>query len=396
MELQDGEYEVFYLSGPLGNAESPIALAKHEAPWPLSFKDLRQDVNPQKVSFSGARILLGKAFDTVFRALAGGESVGKYSWVLPGFTRGLRLMLKCKPDTILSMGGPTSAHVVSLMLASVFRRNLIVELQDPLIGNEMHFSAFAGTVLRLIEKRLVRRASKFAVTSFGYLTELRGRYPHATNIHLVYPLGAEKSIPSSLAENRTNMEAVRILHLGSLYGTRSLDNLFLALEHFDTGQGNPQIQITNMGNITLELEKRYAGRKSFVSLPFLDRESALIAASGFDALLVVQHLDSRSLHTVPYKVFDYLNLGLPIISLSKTDEISRIVTLRGGRVFDAKTDNVASIQTAVMGLVNFKLEDLESKRIRPVNPPAGRILFQIKSCSPELCDCKPLDQLTYN
>ena len=44
-------------------------------------------------------------------------------------------------------------------------------------------------------------------------------------------------------------------------------------------------------------------------------------AKNADFLLLVQHDDNRSAETTPYKLYDYMNLNIPIIMLIKNHEV---------------------------------------------------------------------------
>ena len=68
----------------------------------------------------------------------------------------------------------------------------------------------------------------------------------------------------------------------------------------------------------------YKARKDFQLIPERGRLDALRIASHADILLLVQHTDKRSAETIPYKIYDYLNLNKPIIALTLNQEITNL------------------------------------------------------------------------
>ena len=77
--------------------------------------------------------------------------------------------------------------------------------------------------------------------------------------------------------------------------------------------------------------------------------------------MLVQHTDERSRETIPYKTYDYLNLGLPVFGLLNNDELSALIESHGGHT--AQADDPESIKAA---LRNCLTAQAEARVERPV------------------------------
>ena len=119
---------------------------------------------------------------------------------------------------------------------------------------------------------------------------------------------------------------MEILHLGTLYGSRNFDKIFSSLDSlYDENKiARGSVTLTNLGSVYTANSAEYLARDDFKLLGERQRVDAMRLAKRADFLLLVQHDDKRSEETIPYKLYDYLNLNMPIILLVKNPEISQI------------------------------------------------------------------------
>ena len=94
----------------------------------------------------------------------------------------------------------------------------------------------------------------------------------------------------------------------------------------------------------------YLNRKEFQHLEPMDRKSALEYCTDMDALIIIQHTDKRSQETIPYKVYDYFNLNMPIIGVINNTELREILVDNNSIVAD--TNSIDSIASSIKELVN--------------------------------------------
>jgi glycosyltransferase involved in cell wall biosynthesis len=150
-----------------------------------------------------------------------------------------------------------------------------------------------------------------------------------------------------LVRNETggsSSDQVTFLHSGTLYSNRNLDLFFRALDELrESGHAlASRVKVANQGDLALENADEYRQRGDFSELRMTARGEALQIAARADFLLLVQHSDSRSEETIPYKTYDYLNIGVTIFGLTNSSELNQILESSGG--FYADNRDVASIK----------------------------------------------------
>ena len=67
--------------------------------------------------------------------------------------------------------------------------------------------------------------------------------------------------------------------------------------------------------------------------------------------MLVQHADTRSNETIPYKTFDYLNLKRPIFGVTNNPELEAL--LNSSLHFLADANSVESIEQILMRFLNY-------------------------------------------
>lgn len=273
----------------------------------------------------------GRLFDWLFNSLAGQGSDGRWSWALVAWPVIAYQAFRNPSSKIFATGGPSSGHLASVWAASLSRREVILEFQDPFIGSEMTPKPMVMRVLRGLEGFLIRAATKTVFVTEAARASAVNRWPrYEHRIKAIYP-GAWDFAYRQPSESigRTTIDFV---HLGTLYGSRNLDTFFEALEDIRLkGLGGIQsVTVNNMGAVYLPQLQIYRQIQGFLHTPPLDRTEALQLAAKADCLLLVQHADSRSDETIPYKFYDYLNLGLPVFGILKSNELKSLLIRSGG------------------------------------------------------------------
>ncbi len=311
----------------------------------------------------------GRMFDRIFKALAGNRSDGRWSWALPATLVIWASTLKFRPDVIVATGGPSAAQFAA-SLATLFpgAKRPVLEFQDPFIGREMGLSDKVLRAMRILNSFMMRRSKKYVVVSNGSLQQVQDSYAsHSSKIAAIYPFAEPRTGSNKLIRPSTSKGRVEFLHAGTLYGTRSLQPLFKALDAgYASGKFAPEhIQISNLGADYTGTEPRVDYRE----LDLLPRNAALERARHAQALLLVQHSDGRSLETIPFKLYDYLNLDVPIIVIGRNPEIREL--LADGDFFCPLEDQ-QSLILAISGILNANLSSSgkQSSAVRISNRPS--------------------------
>jgi hypothetical protein len=292
---------------------------------------------------------MGRAFDLVFKALAGSRSDGRWSWAIPATLAIWVSALRFHPDEIVATGGPSSAQFAA-SLASLFPgcKRPVLEFQDPFIGREMGLSVKVLQAMHMLNRFMMSRAKKYVAVSKGSLAQIQEVYPkYAAKVTAIYPYAGPRVFSNRGAVTAFGSERAEFLHAGTLYGTRNLRPLFEALDagYADGKFSSKELQVTNLGADYTGTEARH----DYQELALLPRDAALDRARQSQVLLLVQHADDRSLETIPFKLYDYLNLGVPILVIGRNPEIMEL--LSHGDFF-CYVENQQSIVQAVSSLLN--------------------------------------------
>jgi glycosyltransferase involved in cell wall biosynthesis len=120
------------------------------------------------------------------------------------------------------------------------------------------------------------------------------------------------------------------------------------------------LQVTNLGADYTGTEARH----DYQELALLPRDTALDRARRSQVLLLVQHADDRSLETIPFKLYDYLNLGVPILVIGRNPEIREL--LSDGDFF-CYVENQQSIVQAIASLLKSSRSASEMRGLGAVD-----------------------------
>ena len=294
--------------------------------------------------------LPGLLFDKVFRSLAGSHSDGKWSWLLFAVPALILQAALLRPSVVFSTGGPSSAHLAAAIVRRVLRIRTIVEFQDPFIGSEMNLSTRAAAVLGWIERFVTHSVDKVALVTELAAARARDRVGlDEERVMAIYP-GSPRLRIDSRPDRSIPSAVCQLSHIGTLYGSRNLDMLFQALDNASLNGEIPTgaVLVANLG--ANHVLANYTSRADFIEKPVSRRHNALSEASLSDFLLLIQHTDSRSDETIPYKFYDYLNLNLPILALVRNRELAVLIKQHGGYTADPR--NVSEIQIALVEAFN--------------------------------------------
>jgi len=305
---------------------------------------------------------IGRLFDLIFRLVAGQNSDGRWSWSITSLPVIAYHCLRNSSSRIFATGGPSSAHFSSVLAGIFTRREVVLEFQDPFIGSEMQLVDRTAKAMRGIERFLIARSNKTIFVTNAAADSAKARNPRLVKkIYSIYPGAWRISEPKRHSSQPS--DKYTFMHLGSLYSTRNLDSFLEAVVRTMTSKIPipKEILIHNMGQIALPQIDDYFATGVFSQTHVLPRHQALHLASESDCLLLVQHNDTRSLETIPYKFYDYLNLGLTIFGVVNSEELKELIKGAGG--YACQQGDVES----AIGELTRLFDDLSIKKSNPKN-----------------------------
>lgn len=326
----------------------------------LSWREFRFEKSQIQDHSTGLRIrillflpiafLLGNIFDLLTSKVITSQNPARWSWAFSSLPIATYFRIRHKIPRIFATGGALSGQLLGSLIWIRGKCKLYLEFQDPIVGNEIVRTKSNQKWMYKLEKFLISRSNKSYFVTLAAMNSAAARHPSLrSRISFLYP-GAWNFNPLEKRNKEVEHKGT-FLHLGTLYGTRNMDNLFKAIDNLKGANQSfyQQIKIVNLGALYLENKDRYLERADFEQIVEVDRVEALKIASTADFLLLIQHTDNRSLETVPYKTYDYLNLGLPIFGITNNSELNELIESAGGVV--ASANSISSIQASLMSLL---------------------------------------------
>jgi glycosyltransferase involved in cell wall biosynthesis len=386
--LDDVGRKTFVLTGMGSHVTNGTHVRYFRVPS-LSWNDFKEEVKELKSEgdrvppgiylFMPFAFLFGSIIDWILRAVTRGISAGRWSWIITALPVGLWLKLRHGVMDVFCTGGPTAALVVGCAIARLTRGRLFCEFQDPILGVAMTRSSMTRRISSCIEAWLTSHSYRAVYVTREAARLARERNPkNASQIIGVYP-GSWRFLPQVSKDERITGDTFEFFHLGTLYGSRNLDLFFDALDALRKEGFRPAeaVRVVNLGAVYCETATSYLTRPDFHSLEALDRLTAIVRARKASVLMLVQHADDRSQETIPYKTYDYMNIGLPIFGLLKNDELQEIIESAGG--YAAKADSFTSIKQTLRSSLSDLVASqvLVSKAASTTNLDISRQFLQV-------------------
>jgi len=317
----------------------------------------------------------------------------QWSWSLPAFLHGYRLIRAGKVDVVLSVGSAWSAHLAGIWLKKATGIELISEVHDPLVirktPNDQGFEKPKNRDARFrhyLENQLTRFSNKVWWFTEGALHYAKVRNPNLNtpnNAHgFVVTPGAHP--PGSLAANQAHeyTDKLNLCHFGSLAKDRSLSTILRAL--IPLFQKYPQardlIRVHAYGapldSLSVDAIEQFGFSDVLLAHGRLEidpvtgksgRQRVAEKMQEADVLILLHGNDEWCAEYIPSKFYDYLWTGRPIWGIThRNPQLDQMLLDRGAYLSaEGDSDGIS------MALEKIWL-DWQSKRlIEPIWKPIG-------------------------
>ena len=305
-----------------------------------------------------ARIMetAGKVADPVFR-LAGlrPEAMPLSMLWVRGGSKEIRGRLAAGGyDAVLATGPPFAALIAARRAGEEVP--LIVELRDLWAGNP----AFdrGGPVLRRLESWVLDGSAGVIGVTSEAAADLRERHPSARVEEI--PNGFE---PALIAMRRPSSGGTTIIHSGTLTKDRPLEPLLRVLK--------PPLRLVLHGYVAPEIQAEV--ERSRVEVEYVEPsnwEDAVRRIADADVALVTQSRGAGDETAVAAKVYEYLALGKPVLSITDGGATEALFRRLGADQLSARLDDRASIEAALAKIEAGELpEALSPEKLAPYERP---------------------------
>jgi len=264
--------------------------------------------------------ILRKLANSVLRRIL--APVGfEYFWARAATRKALEIARKLPRGIVIATSPPHAALIAGSRIARKLRWPLILDYRDPWSAYdfpEWHRGWIMQWLGARIETRLVRASAARVLNTPDMRAWFEESFADASPArNYVVPNGFDAA---SDTKSPPSTGPIEIMHAGEIYGSRSLLTLLRAVDRLSTRHPARPIQVINYGALPgAEWRRiREAGLEQFIEerprIPF----AALFAVlSRAHVLLAV--VSDHMTYSTPYKIYDYMAAGRPILALAPRD-----------------------------------------------------------------------------
>lgn len=270
-------------------------------------------------------------------------------WWVSGGVVGLRVTRRRHFDLIYSSGGALCGHLAAAWVAR--RRGIpwVAEIRDPLSYEAEHRGWLNRRVVTWAERMIHRRATGVVYLTKTACARAQQRVGGRAACTAIYAGGEAVG-----ARRGGGGPALRLLHAGSLAGTRNPGALLRALEELAARrpEWRAQLRVILLGSMDEGSRRQveaFAYPEMVEVIPKRPRAEALELVAEAEVLLVIQNTEPLSAETIPSKVYDYLISGRPILGLLyRNPELAEMLQAAGHR----------AVEISDLGAIARALEEL--------------------------------------
>ena len=290
-----------------------------------------------------------------------------YSWVLPAFWEGLRILRQQKIDLIFSTEPNYDANLIGLLLNLMANKKWVCEFRDPPLDSTLKYSGrflVAHVIFVKIVKALLRHADHLITVSETLKKKLARVFPKCREKTSVIYNGYDEDDFFDLDRcsdlvRRGKTHKMRITYIGTWGYYRTPEFFLQALENLLSTRREllEKITVDFIGEVKLDhtLDKKILhsiklkGLEGIVNMRhFMPHREALAELYKSDVLLLVQMPPAAQEGSLSSKLFEYLRAAKPILALvPHGSEIAAIVEDANAGIIASPT-NVAEIENAIL------------------------------------------------
>ena len=280
----------------------------------------------------------------------------QWSWAMPAFIHGLRLIRSGQIDLVYSTGGAWSAHLAGLWLKKTTGVKWITEIHDPMVIRKSPVDeGLSKPRNRDAQFRQYLEGQIIAFADFAWwFTDGALHYAKVRNTNLNTPAGAHGFMVLPGAEPPGNLNKVQahqysqylnLCHFGSLAKDRSIATILRAIADLlkKYPQARNQIRVHAYGApldaLTIEVMEQFGFKDILIAHGRLEKDS-ITGKSGrervaermqnADVLILLHGNDEWCAEYIPSKFYEYLWANRPIWGIThRNPQLDQMLSERG-------------------------------------------------------------------
>jgi glycosyltransferase involved in cell wall biosynthesis len=295
----------------------------------------------------------------------------QWSWFIPAYFRGARLIRERGCSVIYSTGGASSAHLAGYLLAKKFALPWIAEIHDPMVSRDSKRTGMRSRFAAWLEAKICTRADVPIWFVENALAHAKQRNPALGDRGKAMIPGADRPSFGKIAYKRG--AELTIGHFGSLASSRNLAVFLEALARILRKRPKLAkiVRLELYGSAVDPVSADAIAQFPFPGIvrPFgrlerdpvtgvSGRDRVLKRMQTVDALLLLHGTGTASEEYIPSKVYEYFWSERPIIGLlGRNPQLDRI--LREAGHWAVLANDVAAVAAMLEELIaRWQADDL--------------------------------------
>jgi glycosyltransferase involved in cell wall biosynthesis len=292
-----------------------------------------------------------KLVNAIFRRLLAPVGM-EYFWARAATRKALQVAVKLPPGVVIATSPPHAALIAGARIARRLGWPLILDYRDPWSAYDWpqwHRGGLTQRLAGFIERKIVRRSAARVLNTDSMRQWFEQSFALEPAHNHTIPNGFDAVARGSEPEASGPLQVV---HAGEIYGSRSLVPLLQGIANTSRRHPGRPIRLTTYGAMpAAEWSRiREAGLESFIEerprvpfaslFPELQRAHLLLA-------VVSEHMT----YSTPYKVYDYMAAGRPILALAPPGAALHDLLADSGAGESAEPDDIDAIEQALERLL---------------------------------------------
>lgn len=293
-------------------------------------------------------------------------------------------------DVVYSTSGPYSDHAVGYYMKTKFNKPWVCDFRDEWSNNpyiDVDKNNLIFKVIQSMEKAFVHTADK-VITTTPLAKENYQELFHLSSEKVVTITNGYDELDFSNIINKKKNEKFTIIHNGMLYGIRTPKPLLLALASLINKGLLPKNKIEmkfsyiENGEEWLKESEQLGLRECLTFLDYAEHAVSLQNAVEADVLLLIVGAGEKAKSVYTGKVFEYLRLGKPILSLAPKEGLVDHLIQQTNRGYNVEYDDIEGIAQCILQLYT----EWENNQLQPLSIDERVTVFERKNLTRRLAE----------
>jgi glycosyltransferase involved in cell wall biosynthesis len=287
----------------------------------------------------------------------------EYFWARSAERTALAVAKDLPPGVVIATYPAPAALIAGARIARKLGWPLILDYRDPWsthVWPSWRRGALAQWLSRKLERRLVRQSQARVLNTPAMRTSFQAFLPEAPNArNFVIPNGFSAA---GVAEPPPDTGPVRVVHAGEIFTGRSLVPVLEAARRLAEKYPARPIRLVTYGDLpAAEMARiRARGLEAFIEvrqrIPFAELFAELQRAH-----LLVAVVGDHMPYSTPYKVYDYMAAGRPILGLAPQGAALFDLLAESGAGECCEREDSAAIEAVLERLVRGEVAPLQAR-----------------------------------